>query len=154
MDKNKKLKVKDVVIVLVLAIITIGISCYIANNSLNKSAQGQEQFKQISTLEHYFSNSKVEFLENYKSGDIYKIKLDSKTYYVAYNKDGENIAKNYINTHLIKSNNSAQIMYANADETVIIIYENNNNSKGKYVLTLYTSISDLREVLDMVDMVN
>ena len=149
-NKGKKLKAKNVVIILVLAIITIVVSFYIANNSLQKSSQGQEQFKRARALEYYFSNSKVEFLERYKNKDIYKIYLDEKIYYVAYNKDGESIDNPSANAHLVKNYNSTQIMYANVDETVIVIYENKNDKKGDYVLTLYTSISDLKEVLDVI----
>ena len=150
-DKGKKLKSKNLIIILVLAVITIGVSCYIVNNSLQKSAQGQEHSKRAKTLEYYFSNSKVEFLERYKNKDIYKIYLDEKIYYVAYNKDGESIDNPSTNAHLVKNYNSTQIMYTDVDETVIVIYDNKNDKKGDYVLTLYTSISNLKEVLDMVE---
>ena len=47
---------------------------------------------------------------------------------------------------LLLKHNSTQIMYTDVDETVIVIYDNKNDKKGDYVLTLYTSISNLKEV--------
>ncbi len=54
---NKKLKLKNIIIILVLVIITVGVGLYIADKSLQKSSQGQEEYKK-ERIEYYNGNQK------------------------------------------------------------------------------------------------
>ena len=150
MKKSKNLKLKDVVIILALMIITVGASWYIADKILENNSQEQKQYAKISELEYYFQDSKVEFSEKYKKKYIYKVNLDEKTYYVAYNEYGESISKSNANANMVKYNDSTRLVYTNEGGSVLVFYEIKNGEKGDYVLTLYASKSDLKKVLDKI----
>lgn len=143
MEDKKNIKIQNlktfIIVGLILGLL-ITAFCLFSNYVSTKTGKAADRSN--SAIEFYQLNPEnVEFTEEYKDCDIYKIEINDDIYWGACDMTRNKIVKGYDTSVLIESSGTEKL-YANKDKTIYTLYNN-----GEFICSVFLHKQDLKNAI-------
>lgn len=143
MDDQKKIKWKNLkTFIILVAIPGLLIAAYCLFMTHISVENRKAAARSTSAMSFYRLSTDVEFIEEYKDCDIFRIEINGDIYWGACDMTRKKIVKGRDTSVLIKSSGTEKL-YANKDKTIYTLYDN-----GEFICSVFIHKQDLKNTID------